>query len=229
MRRSAWIAIGLAAGVLAQAAAGARAWPPAPGTPQAVTSAIAAYVAPRYRLDANGGQLLKVTARRAEIRDGGRTTPVTTVAVRKKSFTDDGIAVHHVRDLRSYTLCGAGPHCALPGTPSLERGRLVRREALELALHTFRYVPTVDALVCFLPPSPGRSKGDVLYLRRADLAGAVAQPFEKTLPLEQPPLPNDKDLAEAAAIDRLTLTRLYELEYDGLEGGGWVMILSPDR
>jgi hypothetical protein len=69
----------------------------------------------------------------------------------------------------------------------------------------------------------------VLYLRRADLAGAVAQPFEKTLPLEQPPLPKDKDLAEAAAIDRLTLTRLYELEYDGLEGGGWVMILSPDR
>ena len=54
-----------------------------------------------------------------------------------------------------YNLCGLGTSCAIAaGTPSLAGELLLRREALELALYTFRYIHGVDSVVAILPPVP---------------------------------------------------------------------------
>ena len=54
-----------------------------------------------------------------------------------------------------YSLCGLGASCSIAtGTPSVERGELVRREILELALYTFKYVGGIENVIAFMPP-PG--------------------------------------------------------------------------
>ena len=58
-----------------------------------------------------------------------------------------------------YTLNGLGPSGSIRGgKPSEERHLLLRREALELALYTFRYVEDVDLVVALLPPTPPEEK-----------------------------------------------------------------------
>src|SRR5215211_2049114 len=54
-----------------------------------------------------------------------------------------------------FTLNGLGPKGSIRGgKPSEERHLLLRREALELALYTFRYIDGVDEVVALLPPKP---------------------------------------------------------------------------
>lgn len=57
-----------------------------------------------------------------------------------------------------YQLCGSKPDCSIPGKPSDQRGLLVRREALELALYTFRYIGGASQVVVTFPPAPATSK-----------------------------------------------------------------------
>ena len=60
----------------------------------------------------------------------------------------------------AYNLCGiGGKDCAIwVGTPSTNRLLLLRREALELALYTFKYISGVENVVAILPP--GRTVHD---------------------------------------------------------------------
>ena len=55
-----------------------------------------------------------------------------------------------------YTLNGLGPQRLDQGRRRRPTARLqlVRREALELALYTFRYLPDADMVVTLLPPPP---------------------------------------------------------------------------
>ena len=54
-----------------------------------------------------------------------------------------------------YKLAGFGKDGRLRGSrPSAERRRLLRREALELSLYSFRYLPDVTMVVTLLPPAP---------------------------------------------------------------------------
>jgi hypothetical protein len=53
-------------------------------------------------------------------------------------------------------MCGDGSDCSIKqGKPSLERGLLLYREALELALYTFHYVGGVEQVIVTIPPPPG--------------------------------------------------------------------------
>jgi hypothetical protein len=45
----------------------------------------------------------------------------------------------------------------------------VRREALEVALDTFKFVPSVDSIVAFMPPPPGQTTTTLLYLQKSNL------------------------------------------------------------
>ena len=57
-----------------------------------------------------------------------------------------------------YKLNGLGPNGSIKGgTPSAARLQVIHREALELALYTFRYLPDVDMVVTLLPPPPPSS------------------------------------------------------------------------
>ena len=148
------------------------------------------------------------------------------VAVRKRKGSKTGVVYGAGRTV-VYTMCGSGRACSIPGAASLVRGRLVRRLALELALDTFAYAPKADAVLVFAPPAPGKSKGFVVYLRRADLKQQLAQPRARTLPVDPPPFPGDPDRREAATIDRLTLPRVFDWGSAALRGGGQAIVLEP--
>ena len=71
-----------------------------------------------------------------------------------------------------YSLCGTGTTCAIPGKKSVARGLLLRQEALNLALSTFRELPTVDNVLTFLRPAtaPTGFEGVTLMFQRSIVA-----------------------------------------------------------
>ena len=127
-----------------------------------------------------------------------------------------------------YQLCGLGQNCSISsGTPSATRGRLVRREALELALYTFKFIPSIDSVAAFMPPPPGQSANTMIFLQKDDLKDQLGQPLSSTLTAKTTPLPDDEDTLEASTIDKLTLPHLFTYSLTALQGGGAALILDP--
>ena len=119
----------------------------------------------------------------------------------------------------SEQLCGLGTACSIDsGQATEERGRLVRREALEVALYTFKFVPTINSIVAFMPPPPGKPPTTLLYLQKDELAKQLSQPLADTLPLAKPPLPTAPDPTEKATIDKLTLPTVYSFKVAATSG-----------
>ena len=205
------------------------AWKPAGGNNAAqVTAQIAQHVAHNYRLSENGGQLVAAVESAPVVTSGTQNIAIKLVAVRKAPQSDTGIAIFGADNMRNLTLCGLGAHCSIAtGEPTQERGRLVRREALEVALYTFKFVPSIDSIAAFMPPPPGQTATAILYLRKDDLKDQLKQPLAKTLPLTTPPLPTDPDLTERSTIDKLTLGHMFTYELTALQTGGAALILDP--
>ena len=87
-----------------------------------------------------------------------------------------------------YNLCGVGQKCSIAeGQPSEERARLLRREALELALYTFKYVDDVDSVITLLPvnlgdPSDGGGRHEHGALPgEEELLRQLQAPLDRTL------------------------------------------------
>jgi hypothetical protein len=204
------------------------AWTPPSGNTQKVSAAIANYIAHRYLLSENGGQLLAVIAQKPEVTSGTQNIAIKAVAVRKAPQSNTGIAIYSTSKTTDYTLCGLGQHCSIAtGQATQTRGRLVRREALELALYTFKFAPSVDSIAAFMPPPPGQTTTSILYLRKDDLKEQLGKPLNKTLPLDTPPLPSAPDNVEKATIDKLTLPHMFTFELTALQTGGAALILDP--
>src|SRR2546423_12167647 len=93
------------------------------------------HVARRYVLSENGGQLVAVIANKPQVTSGTQNIAIKAVAVRQAPQSNTGIQVYIDTDkLEQYTLCGLGAHCSIStGKATQARGRLVRREALEMA------------------------------------------------------------------------------------------------
>jgi hypothetical protein len=136
-----------------------------------------------------------------------------------------------------YELCGGGPHCSITGgKASLERGLLVRREALELALYTFHYIGgTSQVLVTFPPPPPAKSEGSshnapektfqfttmtgsssgqppsrVLLFRPEVVSEELAQPLDLTLHGATPTVSDMNSSPGATLVDHLTSKLLFD-------------------
>jgi len=206
-------------------------WKPVPGTAQKVSAQIADHVARRYRLSENGTQLVAVIPGKPEVTSGTQKISINAIAVRQAPQSNTGIQIYPPTDVAKsleYTLCGLGVHCSIgTGVATPIRGRLVRREALEIALYTFKFAPTVNSIVAFMTPPPGQTSGDVIYLRKDDLKIQLSQPLSKTLPLATPPLPTSGDSTEAATIDKLTLPHMFTYSLTALQTGGAALILDP--
>lgn len=103
-----------------------------------------------------------------------------------------------------FKLCGLGPDCSLAeGHPSFPRGLLMRREALELALYSFRYVSGVSNVVVALPPVVGK-KPYVTLFRRDALAPAVDRPLSATLAPRTPTVDDINRAPDTPAVKGLT-------------------------
>jgi len=203
-------------------------WKPENAAVGAMTKQIADHVAATYRMTEGGGQLLAMLPTDASITNGAQKVPLRAIIVRKKPQVNEGYRALGTEKTRLYILCGLGKNCSIEGgKASQTRGRLVRREALEAALYTFKFVPSVDTVLAYMPPGPNSTSSEVLLLEKEALKEELKQPLTKTLSLKTPPLPDAEDLAEAATIDKLTLKHLFDYEYQPIETGGALIVLNP--
>jgi len=208
-------------------------WKPHSGRLPIMAREIAEHVAPEYKF-ANGGQLVAVVASAPAVTAGTQNIGIVAVSTRLPN------GKQHVQQLtpgatEMYTLCGLGSHCAIAaGKPSLSRGRLVRREGLELALYTFKYVPAVDSVLVYLPPVQVASSAltaapatTLLYFTKESLSGRLDLPLSSTLLRKNPPPAGTDAPEETALIDGLTVPHLFSAGLVQLQAGGALLVLNP--
>jgi hypothetical protein len=187
-------------------------WKPGADNGVGAAKEIATHVGRKYRL-ADGNQIVGVQAGPLEIFD----VPLE-VALRTAPQGGD-IDFINGNGLM-YTLNGLGPKGSVRGgKPSEARHLLLRREALELALYTFRYVKDVDLVVALLPPKPPDKKKtaatateesptQALFFRPGDLKPQLEIPLGATIP-SRTPRPETIPPPEARRIDALTRGNLF--------------------
>lgn len=220
---------------------------------------IADYVAPAYRISPVD-QLSVVTvlnlesaaaaaASAAAATNGtagaGATANGLQVAVHP-SPTSSAVAVLPGNTI-GYNLCGiGGKNCTIGiGRPSTSRLLLLRREALELALYTFRYLPSVQNVVAILPPGHTQAQSTlsrqlptttttsralnvaVLFLRN-ELRPLLTAPLKSTLPETAPPTISQMPTApEAALVSQVTGHGLFSEQLQQAQDGSNLIVLDP--
>ena len=184
---------------------------------------IAKQVGAEYRLP-GGKQLVAVLATEPQVQQ----IPITAVAVRPADAqTESDISIYSAKNGIQYVLCGLGKSCAITdGKPSLERARLLRREAIELALYSFKYLG-VDSVLAFLPPRAGKDPTFTLYFRKADLKQQLSLQLTETLGQRQRVIPEDVTQSEATALDRLAGPHLFEFKFQQGPDGNPILVLQP--
>jgi hypothetical protein len=182
---------------------------------------IAQYVGRRYRLD-NGKQLVGVRAGPLSVQN----LRVVAIAVRPEG-ADGDISYIDAQQSVGYVLCGFGDNCSIPeGKPTAARERLLRREALELALYTFQYV-NVDSVVAFLPPQPNADPLYSFLFQRDAYREELSQPLRYTIPESPPPQPNEMTPIEIQRIDELTEPARYRFQFSQQQDGAVLLVLDP--
>lgn len=214
------------------------AWEPT-GSNDARTKQIADRVSHAYKLP-SGSQLAVAIASPPKVA-GGAEGDIGVAAIAIRPDTSRGLAeeddVELVTDARDssvqYVLCGLGESCSIPeGSPSEARHALLRRQALELSLYTFKYVDGIDSVTVFLPPRPATPEDTqaplptAVFLERSDVGPELSRPLVRTLPGQVPGLGAMKP-AELATVNRITRARLYTPEYTQAQDGSAILVLSP--
>jgi hypothetical protein len=211
-----------------QAASGGdwSAWHPVSLGSSAVRE-IATHVSAEYRL-ASGKQLLNVVAHEPAINNGLQTFAVSTLELRSDK-SDLGARIFGIGNGVMYILCGSGPDCSIgEGKASEARGTLVRREALELALYTFKYVGDVDTVLAFVPPAPGVTDKQFIVLRRDDVASYMRHPLAATIGGERKLTTTDLSKKDGRASDAIALPHLYVLaQTQQLPDDTLALLLTP--
>jgi hypothetical protein len=179
-------------------------WRPTADDDYAAAEQIASHVQAQYR-GADGNQLVMIESGPPEVASTPLSIALRTAPQGGDIEEIDGKGV-------MYTLNGLGTNGSVKGgNPSAARLALLKREALELALYTFRYVEDVDNVVALLPPPPQREGQpptqqpavQALFFRPGDLKRQLERPLRVTV---QGPTPRPETLApgEANAITKMT-------------------------
>jgi hypothetical protein len=159
---------------------------------------IADHVSPQYRLP-DGRQAVLVSAGPLEVAG----LPLT-VALRESPSQGGNIVLYQGKGVL-YRMCGLGENCAIAtGNPSKRRGFLMRREALELALYSFRYLDGIKEVVVFLPPPKGQRANNALFFRADDSRPELQRPLRATLTPRAPTVDNVTRWPDAPVVYRLT-------------------------
>ena len=206
------------------------------GSPNARAGEIAAHVSSQYR-GTDGQQLVAAIAGPPLVvsnqPEGSTQVLIRAVAIRPDLPTGGAIADREIEVIDTssavqYSLCGFGEGCSIAtGQPSEARHLLLRREGLELALHTFKNLGRVNSVIVFLPPPPGGEVAPlVMYLRRGELGAQLARPLTETLAAKAPGV-GQISQGETATLNRLTRDRLYQYDYTASQDGGAILLLDP--
>jgi hypothetical protein len=219
-------------------------------------SEIADHVAPLYRISGTS-QLAVVTvtnlgnsssaaaASVAGAGPGGSGSTGLQIAVRPdpSSSTLSLLTGHTI----AYNLCGVGSsNCSIgAGTPSTARLLLLRREALELALYTFKYVSGTDNVVAILPPghttqsctglcpkpnqrATTKPVNIALLFLHDELRPWMSQPLAATLPEPFPPTVDQVAAApEASLVEQITARGLFTQSIEQAQDGSNLIVLNP--
>lgn len=170
---------------------------------------------------ANGEQLAAITASPGEVQG----LPVRYVAIRagqRARLQAGDVRVLDPGETILYTFCGLGGqrNCALPGQPSVQRSLLLRREALELSLYTFKHMKDVNSVIALLPP-PSQDTNLAVFLQRdhEGIEEALSKPLAATLSSRPPHFLDSITTGEAETINALTGLWLFRSGFE----------LAPDQ
>jgi hypothetical protein len=202
------------------------AWKPSGGGDGAARQ-IADFVSKGYRLP-NGDQLVDVIAKPPSVSPAtGETIPLHYIAVQgTKGAASRDYAISSGNSVM-YSLCGLGASCSIAtGTPTVARGTLVRREILELALYTFKYVGGIKHVIAFMPPQPGAAAQYAVYLQKSDLSNELKTPLTRTLN-SHVPLPATIPANEVHVIDATTESKVYKFGLAQAQTGDAILVLTP--
>jgi hypothetical protein len=189
---------------------------------------IAAYIAPQYHLD-NGQQIVLARASQPVVQN----IPIELIAIVKVAadgVAEGGYTMLDASHAMSYELCGLGDKCAIKtGTPSADRERLLRREGLELALYTFKYVQNTDTVVVYMPPPAGKDPTIALLFRKSEYGPELSLPLAQTLP-DPPPTPTAlAGEAQKNVVEELTANRRYGFSFTQLQDGNVALVLDSTK
>jgi hypothetical protein len=164
---------------------------------------IARHVAQGYKLS-DGRQMVDVSATGLEIEG-------VPLAVALREAPDQGGDIRVFDDTGLiYRLCGLGPDCAISsGKPSEKRHLLLRREALELALYSFRYLDDVNQVVVFMPPALGQKPSQALFFREGDVARELDRPLTASLSPRVPSVRTVTLSPDAPLVDQITTPKIF--------------------
>jgi hypothetical protein len=211
------------------------------GSPVAQVRQIATRVAGEYRAS-TGRKLVIVVpgplqATRFVQTDSGPVSvevPISTLAVQPDVSTgkheEGDFTTFDAGSTVAYQMCGFGSpqqNCGIvSGVGSPSRGRMLRREALELSLYTLKYVPGTDAVLTYLPPPAGQASPRSVLVARKDVTRDLRRPLTRTLTPKKEVL--GTGVSDGAEVDKLTLSRLYTYDYQTLPGDGTaILVLTP--
>jgi len=185
---------------------------------------IATHVAAQYRLG-GGKKLVDVV-----VRDPQKEPAIQDIALTRTLYPtrqSDIISAVGTDKSAMYILCGGAgpPTCTInEGKPSETRSEVLRREALELALYTFRYVDDTDSVLISFPR---KDVPYVVYFTKGDLAEQLHRPLRRTLAQPKGPLPQSLSETERSTIDELTIPRQYRAASRDEGGGMSALYLAP--
>jgi hypothetical protein len=165
---------------------------------------IAEHVGQEYKLP-DGHQMVDVSVTGLEIEG----VPLA-VALRQAPAQGGDIRVFDDNGL-IYRLCGLGPDCAIAnGKASQQRHLLLRREALELALYSFRYLGDVHQIVVFMPPRLGQKPNQALFFREGDVAQELDRPLRASLSPRVPTVRTVTLSPDAPLVDQITTPKMFQ-------------------
>lgn len=200
-------------------------WKPAASSSEAQLFEIANHIGSTYRL-ASGDQM---TAVKIGAPSGDGSVRAIGVPKNNQPQTLNDFARYDGSKSVIYRLCGAARNCSIPeGKPTVSRGTVLRREALELALYTMKY-EKIDNVLVFFPPGTRKSKLSLtLFFHRKDLSGRLDHPLRSTLPQTKPPVPGKISFQEQQTIDSLTRSLVYRFITIGdARGYGKLLVVQP--
>ncbi len=185
---------------------------------------IAGHIGLQYKLD-SGDQLVSVRSSALELQGEEIGVAVRPVGGSLQYMEGDGLL---------YILNGLGPNGTIPtGRASKKRGRLLLREALELALYSFRYLDDVTMVAVLLPQAPAASSSAqrqtrAVFYRPGDLLDELQVPLSSTLSAKTP-TPATMKPTEAKRVDDLTLRNLFLASIQPLDAEqNYLVLVEPD-
>jgi hypothetical protein len=181
-------------------------------------TSIANHVAKDYR---SGNTQVAVVEAQPPVVENSR---IDVIAVARDQILEVGggfITVEPADRSLFYVMCGLGQACSLSRNTDASQ-TLLRREALELSLYTFKYMKNIDSVVTLLPPRGEETQA--IYLRRRGYEQLLEKPLHRTLSATPPY--SSATIGDAPLIDQLTEHREFPAYFQRISNGSVMLRLG---